>query len=408
MSGLQRLVSQGVCAHWDPTPKTYACIHEVPLGSTAVGFELINCSATEAVTYNAAFSLSAGINDWFTPLDAAGHPNNAMWQRASLKGDYSIRLPPATRAGLPTRVLTDIIPFDQRPPKRIGSGSGILIFFRLYPVSGPISFGFMDGTVGNWRDFPNGRNPLQFSRNLGGSWSNQGNWAAGEFAQSYYAPNISSVILPAGIIAAGARPMITIMSSGDSMLSGVASRPLELDQGANGVGLHLAKILDRPERPALHRNEALSGLNSDCFLSNCVDAMAIYAPDVLLLQTYTANDPDRETREGVWKSFAAAIEVARKARESGVAVILLTSPPFAGVGGYRYSEEWEEIRLFANELVLSSGIPHVDCDAVVGAGARPEVYRPGRSQDQVHPNDVASAELAAAAAAALAEEYGVI
>jgi hypothetical protein len=197
------------------------------------------------------------------------------------------------------------------------------------------------------------------------------------------------------------------MSSGDSMLSGVASRPLDLDQGVNGIGLHLAKILDRPERPALHRNEALSGQNSDYFLSNCVAAMAVFAPDVLLLQTYTANDPDRETRAGVWRCFAAAMEVARQARDSGASVILLTSPPFAGVGSYRYSEEWEEMRLFANELVLNSGIPHVDCDAVVGGAARPEVYRPGMSQDQVHPNDVASAELAAAAAAVLNANCGV-
>jgi hypothetical protein len=367
----------------------------------------MNCSTTEAVTYNAAFSVSAGLNDWFTPLNGAGQPDNTMWQRVTLNGNYAIRLPQASRATQAARTLTDIIPFDRFPPKRVDGGSGILIFFRLFSVAGPISFGFMDGTVGAWHDFPNGQNPLQFSRNLGGGWSNFGNWAAGDFTQSYYAPSINNAILPSGIVAACSRPMITIMSSGDSMLSGVASRPLDLDQGANGVGLQLAKILDQPERPALHRNEALSGQNSNDFLSNCVDAMTVFAPDVLLLQTYTANNPDCETRAGVWRCFAAAIEVTRKARDSGVAVILLTSPPFAGVGSYRHSEEWEKMRQFANELVFNSGVPHVNSDAVVGAGTRPELYRPGLSHDQVHPNDLGAAALATAAASVLAEEYGI-
>lgn len=407
LAGIQRLVSQGVCAHTELVPKTYSCIHQLPSCSTAVGFELMNCSTTEAVIYNAAFSVSAGLNDNFTPVNAAGQPDNTMWQRVTLNGNYAIRLPQASRAAQVARTLTDIIPFDRFPPKRVDGGSGILIFFRLFPVSGPISFGFMDGTVGTWHDSPNGQNPLQFSRNLGGSWASFGNWAAGEFAQSYYPPSINNVILPSGIVAAGFRPIITIMSSGDSMLAGVASRPLDLDQGANGVGLHLAKVLDQPERPALHRNEALSGQNSDYFLSNCVDAMAVFTPDVLLLQTYTANDPDCETRAGVWRCFAAAMEVARKARDSGVAVILLTSPPFAGVGSLRYSEEWEATRQFANDLVLNSGVPHVDSDAVVGAGTRPELYRPGLSHDQVHPNDVGAAALATVAASVLAAEYGI-
>lgn len=407
LAGIQRLVSQGVCTHADWASKTYACIHQLPSCSTAVGFELMNCSTTEAVIYNAAFSVSAGLNDNFTPVNAAGQQDNTMWQRVTLNGNYDIHLPKAGRATQAARTLTDIIPFDLFPPKRVDGGSGVLIFFRIFPVSGPISFGFMDPTVGTWHDSLNGQNPLQYSRNLGGGWANFGNWTAGEFAQSYYAPNTNNLILPSGIAAAGFRPMITIMSSGDSMLSGVASRPLDLDQGANGVGLHLAKILDQSERPALHRNEATSGQNSDYFLSNCVDAMAVFTPDVLLLQTYTANDPDYETRAGAWRCFAAAMEVARKARDGGVAVILLTSPPFAGVGSLRHSEEWEATRQFANELVLNSGVPHVDSDAVVGAGTRPELYRPGLSHDRVHPNDAGAAALATAAASVLAAEYGI-
>jgi hypothetical protein len=175
-------------------------------------------------------------------------------------------------------------------------------------------------------------------------------------------------------------------------------------------------MLDRPTRPALHINDATSGMTTSDYIANAANSLAIMVPDVILLQTYSANDPGatgpramRPTamvNEAVWAAWQRTMAFAAMAVAAGSTVILVTSPPFCGIGSYREAAVWEASRLYANELVKNSGMPYLDSDAVIGLAGHPVAYRPGCSNDFVHPNVLAST-LLASAAAALLSVYGV-
>lgn len=404
LSGMQRLVSQGNAA---APGRTFASLHQLPTGTIAVQFELANMLGDNAVTYNAVYALSAGVNDWFTPLNVIGAPDDTLWVPVTAGGSRNMTVAAAVSANQPARLLTDVMPFVTIPPVRIDGGSGICLFFRICAAAGSVTYHNFSGTVGIWNGYANGQHPGQFGQTLGGGWlSFANNCVEGSYAVPSNPRSLCAQVVPHSVLPITAMPTLTIMSVGDSILSGEASRG-RVDSGINGSGLQLAKALDHPKRPALHVNEATAGMTSDDFVANAFSTLDAMVPDIILLQTYSANDPDARTQQGVWNAWQHTMTFAARAAAAGSHVILLTSPPFCGAGSFRSGDDWEAARCYANGLVKGSGLNYIDSDAILGTGRDPVSYRVDCSDDMAHPNEL-GATLLASAALALLREHGVV
>ena len=406
LSGMQRLVNQGNGIATGAPGHTRAALHQLPAGAIGIQFELANILTDSSVTYNAVYALSAGVNDWFTPLNASGVPDNTLWKKVTAVASTSMTVAAAVSANRPERLLTDIMPFTCIPPARIDGGSGICLFFRICSTVGGVTHHGFDGTIGNWNGYHNGQHPEQFSQTFGGGWWNSANnCIEGNYEVPYRSDNLAPTTVPHAVLPVMGMPTLTIMSVGDSILSGVGSRG-PVDAGINGAGLQLAKLLNRRGRPVFHVNDATSGMNSADFVANATNSLAVMVPDVILLQTWSANDPEAATTHGVWTAWQRAMAFAAMASALGSRVVLVTSPPFCGIGSSRDSRLWAVPRSYANSLIAGAGMPFVDTDAVLGAGLNPAGFRPGCSDDLVHPNDLASSLLASAGAVALSA-YGI-
>ena len=239
------------------------------------------------------------------------------------------------------------------------------------------------------------------SQTFGGGWRAAGNHCLpGAHDVAFNRDLLMPISVPHSVLALTAQPLRTVMSVGDSILCGEASWGA-VDSGISGPGFMLARLLDDPQAPALHVNCARAGMTTADFVANAWQAIDAHTPDIVLLQTYSANDPDATSREVAWTAWCEAMRLASHARARGSCVILVTSPPFCGRASARDFQLWEETRLFANELIMASGQAYIDSDAVVGTGGGPVDYAPGCCDDGIHPNATGSARLAAAAAAVL-------
>lgn len=404
MSGMQRLVSQGNAAVPDCT---LASLHQLPTGSIAVRFELANMLTDRAVAYNAAYALSAGVNDWFTPLNAAGAPDDTLWVPVTVDGSANMIVPAATSAHQPARLLTDRMPFERIPPARIDGGAGICLFFRIHATAGSATYHNFSGTVGTWNGYANGQHPGQFGQTFGGGWLNFANHCVeGGYTVPFDPRKLSALVVPHSVLPATAMPALTIMSVGDSILSGDSTRG-RVDFGVNGMGLQLAKALDHPKRPVMHVNEATSGMTSANSIANALNTLDVMVPDIILLQTYSANDPDATTQQGVWTAWQRTMTLAATAVAAGSHVILVTSPPFCGTGSFREAAVWEPARCYANDLTKSAGLDVIDSDLILGTGCDPVGYKPDCCDDWLHPNEL-GASLLASAALDLLRDRGIV
>ena len=375
LSGMQRLVSQGNGTIAVGPGYTRGSLHQLPLGTIGVQFVLANMLTEGSTTYNAAYALSAGVNDWITPLNASGVPDNTLWVPVTAGGSANITVARALSTNHPSCTLTDTMPFISILPQRIDGGSGICLFFRLCATVGNITFQTFDGTVGLWNGYGNGQAPGQFSQTFGGGWSNpDNNCVQGNFDVLFQPGNLSAASVPHAVLPVMGNPCLTIMSVGDSILSGVGARG-SVDAGINGMGLQLAKAMNLPARPVFHVNDSTSGMNSADFIANATNSLAIMVPDVILLQTFSANDPDAATNQGVWAAWQRTMTFAAKAMAEGSHVVHVTSPPFCGIGSLREASVWEAPRRYANALVTGSGLPYLDCDMVLGTGCDPVSFK---------------------------------
>ena len=240
----QRLANQLVRMDGQDAPKTAACLHQLPAGAIGVGFELINADTTREVTYNAAFALSAGVNDWFSPLDAKGHIDNTGWMPVTRNGETAITVPAAESPACPARVLTDTMPFLAPPPPRLDGGAGICLFFRQCTVTHTGTVRVFDQSVPRWSGHLNGQHPGQFSQTHGGGWALPGNHCVpGRYALLHDPNGLGPFSVPNAVIPLLSRPVLGVMSVGDSILSGVASQEA-VDMGIAGMGFWLTRRLD--------------------------------------------------------------------------------------------------------------------------------------------------------------------
>ena len=404
-TGIQRLVSQGTGIL--PHGKSIGSLHQIPAGSIAVQFELANLSTSETTRYNAAYALSTGINDCFTPLNHSGVPDDSLWTPITSGGSTTLTVPTAASALQPGLLVSDVMPFVYAPPARADGGTGICLFYRQYCLSGLHTIGNFDGTVGEWNGYKNGQSVGQFSMTFGGSWVSNGNFCvSGKFAH-HDLESRTNVYAPNAVIPTVMSPTLTVMSVGDSILSGVASRG-NIDRGINSVGLQLVKMLDKPARPALHYNLALSGMANANYIAGASSAILTSVPDIILLQPYSPNDPDSTQPSVVWTEIQRSMTFAAQAASLGAAVVLLTNPPYSGVGSVRSADIWEASRTYANSIIKGSGLPTVDVDMVAGTGSNPVNYRVDLSDDSIHLNETGAKVLATAAAEVIAKSYGFV
>ena len=397
--------------------KTFGCLHQLPANAVGVQFELANLLTGSHTTYNAAYAISAGVNDWGIPVNGSGQPDNTLWVPITLGGSTAMVVPPASSEVRPARVLTDIMPFTTPPLTRTDGGSGILIFFRLCSTDkgATVMYGFdPNGIFNGFRDM---QDPTQHSQTYGGGFalSNANICVPGAFGLASSAVLIASrypVAVPYAVRPSLAGGCLTVMSIGDSILDGrgSASGPGNAmsyqDQGIDGPGHQLATMLDSPLRPAFHHNGAASGQSSSDFYANGAITLGLHMPDVLLLQVYSANDSFAATLQAAWNAYRAGIQLASTATRGGARVILVTSPPFSGPLSVRPASVWEATRVAANGWVRASGLPYVDCDLLVGTGdSDPGAYQQWATPDQIHLGAEGAKVIAEAAAKILASDY---
>ena len=408
-TGVQRLVSQITSVI--PAGKTTGTIHQLPSNAIGIQFEFANAGADTTV-YNAAFAVSAGTNDFTNPLNEGGVSDETLWVPITAGGTIAIRVPPGTITQ-PGRTLSDVMPFTSQPLKRIDGGGDILLFFRQADVSGNHTVGSFDGTLPAVNGAPNGLLSSQFSVSLANTWIDNGNLtiAGGYGTSNHYTGNAFKGTAPHAILPVLAGPVYSIMSVGDSILSGVSSNgPTLLDSGINGVGLQVAKALTKKNRPFLHYNLAVSGMISSDFIADATNALALIIPDVILLQTYSANDNQGNptTNAASWTAFQRAMMFANIATLAGSkVVVLLKSTLCRNWKCTRHNVTWEADRLYANNLVRGSGAAFVDADAVVGIKTVPVSYQSHFSNDQIHPNNAGAGALASAVLSVLQTAYGI-
>ena len=377
VQGAASLVSQG----WGtvPTGYTIGSLHQLPSNTVSLQFELCNRSMTETAIYRAMFALSISAANWVDPASARAGIDGVIWYQVTLDGSHDIVVKPSSSSERPAMVLSDLISVQTAGFGRTDGGEGLCLFYRQMTLSGPNTVSTFDGTVGNWGRFRNGQHPWQFSQTLGGGWLAKAN-----FAEPWLSavPLGSAVCFPASVPGAVlpvvATKIVTIMSVGDSILSGVSSRG-GIDHGIDGVGLKLCKALTRLSLPSTHVNGATSGKSTRGFLALATRRLQEIIPDIILLQTFSANDGVVFSDLAVDEAYRRCIQFANDAEKAGSLVILIGEPPYAGEGSVRKGGSCEAARLRANSSARASGFMFIDCDLIVGSGNDPVNYRAGLS-----------------------------
>jgi hypothetical protein len=282
-------------------------------------------------------------------------------------------------------------------------GGGRCLFVRTCPLNEYGCYGYFD--------WPKGRSPDQFGQTFGGGAGGWFGWpnvaAAGSFSTEIVGLYRVPLSTPHAILPIVAGDSVTLMSAGDSILSGIIAGSLQADSTANSVGLDFVKMLDRPCRPAFHLNEALPGMTSFDSIANARTALCC-GPTLILLETFSLNDNGCERPSVYIRAWERAMEFAFEASRGGEGskVIILGYPPATGIGSF-VGAHLEAARIAANHLARGSGYPYVDADALLGVGSDPVSYAPGMSEDMVHLNKASSERLAKAVAAAAREAYGI-
>lgn len=406
LNGAQQIVCQGIGLV--PSKMTFSALHQIPNKSFAIQFEVANLNKEDGVVYHSVFAISSSVNDWVTPTNAEGRPDHSLWQKITMNQSDDLIVSASADDKIPARALTDIMPFHNKPLKRIDGGDGICIFYRQYAISGNNTVRNFDSTVGLWSDFPNGQNPSQFSQTYGGGWMGYGNFCESNFDLPLGGVICIPASAPHALLPFVSIQTITIMSVGDSILSGVASRGF-IDKGVNGVGLQVVKRLNTYKRSVLHVNEARSGMKSVDFIKQAHESLINYRPDIILMEASSPNDQPSVNDIDMWQGFQRSMQFAAIASQHGAKVIIITQPPYAGKRSLRRNVESEQARIFANNLVKMSGVPYVDSDKVLGIGGGPVNYIDGMSDDSdmIHPNEQGAGALAEAVISILKEKFGI-
>lgn len=128
-------------------------------------------------------------------------------------------------------------------------------------------------------------------------------------------------------------------------------------------------------------------------------ALTSVAGEVVLLPVFSPNSP-RSTQAAVDADVARVLDGIARVRAVGATPVLYTGSPYPGM-----SVAQDGFRKAINSLFLNycsaTGLLVADLDAVVSAGGSPANWKPGYSNDALHPSDVATAAMASVLAGQL-------
>ena len=151
--------------------------------------------------------------------------------------------------------------------------------------------------------------------------------------------------------------------------------------------------LSTPEYPFSAANYAWGGSPSDVFMPVLERMLEACRPRFLIVQGWTANDGPSEA--AAMSYFNRAIALARSARLTGTEPILVTR--FSRVTLFQHPSELATANRLRFQQLALNGIefPVIDAALVLDDPARPGAFKPGLSEDGVHPNAQGHAAVAA-------------
>ncbi len=181
----------------------------------------------------------------------------------------------------------------------------------------------------------------------------------------------------------------TVLWGGDSHYSGDTSIG-----GIDAFPLQSCLALSTPARPLAAANYAWSGSPSLIFMPVLEHMLAACRPQIVILQGWTANDGPAKAAIDAYGE--RVLGLAEQVVKSGAVPVMVTRFPRFNLAQHAnelaLAEAWRRRQLQLN----TPAMPVLDAPAVLDDPAQPGAYRPGLSNDRVHPNTAGHAALAEA------------
>jgi hypothetical protein len=181
----------------------------------------------------------------------------------------------------------------------------------------------------------------------------------------------------------------TVLWGGDSHYAGDTSIG-----SIDAFPLQSCLALSTPERPLAAANYAWSGSPSLIFMPILEHMLQACRPQIVILQGWTANDGPAKAAIDAYA--ARVMSLADQVVQLGAVPVLVTRFPRINLAQrpaeLALADHWRERELTLNKPTM----PVLDAPAVLDDPAHPGAYRPGLSNDSVHPNTAGHAALAQA------------
>jgi hypothetical protein len=171
----------------------------------------------------------------------------------------------------------------------------------------------------------------------------------------------------------------TLLWGGDSQFAGDTSIG-----NADAFPLQSALALSTPQRPLVAANYAWSGSPSLIFLPILERMLEACRPSIVVLQGWTGNDGPAPAAINAYAE--RVLKLVERVRNLGIAPVVVTRFPRLNLAQHKdqlaLAEHWRQVQLKLN----GAGTSVLDAAAILDDPAHPGSYRPGLSNDGVHPN----------------------
>jgi lysophospholipase L1-like esterase len=377
-----------------PRDQTVSVLHNLETVPTWVRLTFFNDQPQSWTINAAAVAMTSAVGDGYTPVNAAGAADAALWQVVrfnsggqdkpqqpqNLGEAFSLTLPPNPGSpGQPVLAFSDWMPLA--PVPRTDGGFGALLLVRVHAEQQ-----IRTDTAGA---------PDPTLKRTFAAYLAPGNGAAAPWA--LHDPKPTNFNTPYGLQFTATPNGATVIGIGDSIMSS-----LHTTGGDSGFGVRACVAISTAARPVSYFNEAYSGRLSTDFCPDGIRDLQLLSPQVAIIQAWSENDQLRsQTQETADACFARAMTVTQAAASQGCVPILCTAAPV-----FAHDPTLEAFRRSNNAKVRDAakrGYAILDLDDIWGTGAKPNAYRPEyNSGDDTHPNDLACAAAAKVLAPMLA------
>jgi hypothetical protein len=328
---------------------------------------------TPYVIDGAAIATTAAVHDGVSPVNRSGTPDDTLWRRVTFNhnGDESTPAPPGTqsiyRLSVPSRQglvmgFSDWVRVDPLP--RSDGGHGVFVLVRTY--AGKV----LPTTWIPWGE------PLNHDIDCAfGSFQSEGDGTAPPWRFTGTHTNWTGSI---GLQYVTGTPGATVMGIGDSIMMPPYSVPF---------GLRASLLVSTPQRPVSYVNASYIGFHSEEYLSRAASNIAALKPQIVLIQTFTGNDPITDKSPDA--AFKGALRLTDTAMKSGCVPIFVGPPPEPEITPAEEAVRQDGLR--RTRALAAQGFAVLDIDALWTDSASPTHWRKGYNTDRWHPSDVATA-----------------